>query len=93
MIYTPPDEFNKKIVWDFGMAMLIAISCIITPYYLAFPDAYTVFNYYFDNCSNIIFVTDLVMCFFTSYHDEDYKIIDDRKVRMITFEKYVGQYS
>lgn len=71
---------GMKVWWDLFLGVLIGLSCLLTPYYLAFPDLYGNFMVYFDNISNVCFILDLVISFFTSYHDDDYKLVDDLKV-------------
>ena len=86
----PDDRFRK--VWDAIIAMyetifilnisdrLIVITCMMTPYVLAFPEVYTREIMLFDNSMNLIFFIDVMICFFSAYHDEEYTIIDDHKV-------------
>lgn len=60
------------------------ISCIITPYNIAFssdengkePLQWRIINYTID----ILFAIDIVIIFNSCYYDEDFMIIEDRKI-------------
>ena len=55
--------------------------CVITPARIAFTDAddltWVVIGLLFD----LLFGIDLVLNFFMAYHDEEFNLIDERKVR------------
>ena len=52
----------------------------MTPLFLAFPDFYNLDMLIVDQTINGMFAIDIVFSFFTAYYDEEYLIIDDRKV-------------
>lgn len=63
------------------MVILVLLCvCIITPARLAFTDAddlnWVIVGLFFD----FLFAVDLVLNFFMAYHDEEFNLIDDRKV-------------
>ena len=59
--------------------MLLCV-CIITPARIAFTDTddldWIIVGIFFD----LLFTIDLVLNFFMAYHDEEFNLIDDRKV-------------
>ena len=62
----------------------IAISCATTPWYLAFPESYSHNALLFDTCLNLVFFADIVINFFTAYHDNEFRVIDDFGVIALT---------
>ena len=60
--------------------MVLLSVCIITPARLAFTDAddltWVIVGLFFD----VLFAVDLILNFFMAYHDEEFNLIDDRKV-------------
>lgn len=59
---------------------MILLTCILTPFYLAFPDTYSPGMNNFDYAMNIVFFIDIFINFNSAYNNENYKVIDDRKV-------------
>lgn len=55
------------------------MTCIITPYSLAFPDTYSSSLVTFDISLNFLFLVDIIINFLTAYHDE-LIVVDDHKV-------------
>ena len=57
--------------------------CVITPARIAFTEAddltWVIVGLLFD----LLFTIDLVLNFFMAYHDEEFNLIDDRKVRLL----------
>lgn len=76
LIY-PEDKY--KTWWDLFMTFILLLTCIMTPYIIAFlpkePLGIQIMNYIVDT----LFLIDIVVIFFTAYYDEDVKIIDNRK--------------
>ena len=62
--------------------MLLSV-CVITPARIAFTDAddltWVIVGLLFD----LLFTIDLVLNFFMAFHDEEFNLIDDRKVRLL----------
>ena len=58
------------------------LTCGFTPYYLAFPEKYTTPLMIFDSSMNILFLADIIINFLSAFHDSDYEVIDDFKVRV-----------
>lgn len=48
------------------------MTCVYTPYYLAFPDYTNNVSALLDDTMNIVFGIDLIIQFFSAYYDEDY---------------------
>ena len=80
-IILPDDPF--KALWDFTNILVLLSVCIITPARIAFTDAddltWMVVGFFFD----LLFAIDLILNFFMAYHDEEFNLIDDRKVRKL----------
>ena len=57
--------------------------CVITPARIAFTDSddltWVVVGLIFD----LLFAIDLVLNFFMAFHDEEFNLVDDRKVRYL----------
>jgi hypothetical protein len=56
------------------------VTCGMTPILMAFPELQTTEITYLDNSMNIVFGIDIILNFFTAYYDEDFIIVDDKKV-------------
>jgi hypothetical protein len=52
----------------------------LTPLFLAFPDFYNDPMLIVDQTFNAMFAVDILFSFITAYYDEEYHIVDDRKV-------------
>lgn len=67
-------------VWDMIQSMLLLITCILTPFNMAFSEdvqeiqAYMVFNYFID----FMFGLDMLVIFNTAIENEDQIIITNR---------------
>ena len=75
-------EDQKKIYWDLFITMVLLISCIITPWRIGFVDSkesepleWEIINYLIDS----LFLMDIIIIFFSAYHDDDFNIVEDRK--------------
>lgn len=81
MICYPEDKL--KDVWECIVSFTLLVMCMTTPIYIAFHDSdNTYFNTW--NMVNLIqdfiFGIDIIIHFMTSYYNEDFKLIDDRKI-------------
>jgi hypothetical protein len=76
-----PSNHFKSMVWDIAITLCLLVSCILTPFNIAFSDNldgilwYSTLNYLIDFC----FLIDIVINFNTAIIDEEFKVIDDRK--------------
>lgn len=76
-----PDSYFK-VGFDFLISILLMITCSLTPVYVAFPNTYTSNMMIIDNAMNIVFAIDIIINLFSAYYDEDFIIIDKKKVRL-----------
>ena len=77
-IFYPEDV--KKGYWDLWITLVLLISCLTTPFNIAFGDIiepveWVVFNWFTD----IMFLIDIFVIFNSAYHDSEFKIVEDRK--------------
>ena len=54
----------------------------MTPFSLAFPENYTKSLMLFDTAMNFFFLIDIILRFKTAFYDDDYNLIDDKKVNL-----------
>ena len=78
-----PDD-SLKGIWDILITILILFVCITAPWRLAFTDEDDLKWIIIGGIVDLIFLADLILNFFTAYHDEEYNLVDDRKVRKST---------
>lgn len=79
-------EDKLKNTWDLLMTLILLITCIETPYDIAFTDStisYTAFNSILD----LIFLMDIVMIFNSAFYTEDMDIVQDRWKIAISYAK------
>ena len=69
-----------KSLWDVVITILIVFVCITAPWRLAFTDEDDIPWTVVGACVDFFFLVDLVINFFTAYHDDEFNLIDDRKV-------------
>jgi hypothetical protein len=86
LMFYPEDE--NKANWDLLLTLLLIITCIMTPYRIAFegesvPKGQMIFN----NIIDLFFLFDIIFSFMTAYTDEDFITIDDRKTITIGYLK------
>ena len=67
-------------MWDFLITMLILFVCITAPWRLAFTDEDDLLWMLIGAVVDLFFLGDLIINFFTAYHDSEYNLVDDRKV-------------
>ena len=82
MIIMPENTF--KVFWDLLVTLLILFVCVTAPWRLAFTDEDDLAWMIVGGIVDSFFLVDLVISFFTAYHDEEYNFIDDRKVTRVT---------
>ena len=73
-------EDNYKVNWDLIITNILLISCMITPWRIAFgededPIEWKIINYTIDGC----FCIDIIVIFFSAYYDDEFIIVEDRK--------------
>ena len=78
----PEEAF--KVFWDIFITILILFVCVTAPWRLAFTDEDDLAWMIIGGIVDFFFLVDLVINFFTAYHDEEFNFIDDRKVTRVT---------
>lgn len=72
-------ENKYKSWWDLFMTLVLLVTCIATPYTIAFvsdePPALVITNGVID----ALFLMDMILMFVSVYYDDEMKLIDDRK--------------
>lgn len=78
-------------MWDIFVLLILITTTAIVPYRLAFideePFSWVITYYFFD----ITFLTDLILSFFTSYHD-DVKHVDVTSHKLIALNYVKGWF-
>ena len=72
-------EDKRKADWDLWVTLILIFTCLSTPYLISFEtesDAWAVVNYLIDSC----FLIDIIFNFNSAFQDDDFKIVEDRKV-------------
>ena len=60
---------------------LLMFTCCYTPWTLAFSDTMDqTSSTVLETCTDALFCIDIILIFFTSFYDDEYCLIDDRKV-------------
>jgi hypothetical protein len=81
----PLDEI--KGLWDIALVIVLVFSSLMSPYRLAFVEEddtkWKVINFVVD----LMFTIDIIVVFNTAYYDDDYKIVEERKIVAITYLK------
>eukprot|EP00347_Sterkiella_histriomuscorum_P023005 403336321 len=80
-IIYPENLYKQR--WDLFIALLLTATCCLTPYNLAFQsedEDETLKWTIIESVIDFFFFFDTIFNFFTSYYDDEYSLIDDRKV-------------
>lgn len=72
-MFYPENSF--KSFWDLFITIILLVSCITTPYFIAFENSSSWYEYIID----VLFLMDMIIVFNTAYYDENYEIVDSRK--------------
>lgn len=73
-------EDNLKINWEIFMTVILLFACLLTPYKISFiPDENVAWNRV-DLITDILFLIDIIVIFNTAYSDENFIMIEDRKL-------------
>lgn len=77
-LFYPEDSFKSH--WDLLISLILIASSTITPLHIAFagleePLGWQIFNYFID----VMFTLDIIIIFNAAYHDDEFKIVEDRK--------------
>lgn len=57
------------------------MTCLFTPYSMAFPESYNDKMFIFDLVMNSLFFVEICMSFVTAYYNQNFELVDDVKVR------------
>ena len=77
-IILPDDKF--KGMWDIVNMILILFVCVTAPARIAFTEEDNLAWMAIGLAIDSFFLIDLVLNFFTAYHDEEYNLVDSRRV-------------
>lgn len=76
-------EDQHKVSWDLFITMILMVSCVITPYNIAFasdngqePLGWSIVNYTID----ILFAFDIFVIFNSCFYDDEFQIVEDRVI-------------
>ena len=73
-------EDQKKVKWDLFITVVLLVSCMLTPYNIAFGDIIEPLEWTIINLSiDAFFFVDIVIIFNSAYYDEEFMIVEDRK--------------
>lgn len=71
-------ENDYKSIWDNMVTLLLIVTCVITPYRIAFEQNDTVGWIIANYSIDFLFLVDIILNFNTAFYDEDFAIIEDR---------------
>ena len=75
---------NKwKSHWDVVMTVLVIVTCVFTPYAMAFIQESSTEMTVFEQLMNLFFLVDMILVFYSAFLDSDYNTIDNHKVMLI----------
>jgi len=77
MLY-PEDKLKTN--WDLFITLILVFTCFVTPFKIAFLDNDSPAWMLTDNMVDIMFFLDILIIFNSPYYNEDFKLIDNRKV-------------
>lgn len=81
-LFEPDSVFKSN--WDLFISVVLIISCLITPYRMAFVDEEKLKEFdrwiYLVYSIDMLFLIDIIIIFNSSYYDEDYETVTDRKL-------------
>lgn len=75
LICYPEDDL--KGYWDLFISLVLIMTCSITPFMIAFYDETDASFTVFDMLTDIFFMIDIIVIFFSAYYDSDFNLIDN----------------
>ena len=75
-MFYPEDSFKAN--WDLWLTLLLIITCVLTPYRIAFEGESTTGRRIIDNAIDIFFLIDILFSINTALTDEDFQMSEDR---------------
>ena len=74
-------EDPGKVNWDLFITIILLISCITTPFRIAFGGIEDPLEWVIINATiDILFLIDIFVNFFSAYYDAEFQIVEDRKL-------------
>jgi hypothetical protein len=80
-IIYPDNKWKSQ--WDLIMTVLVIVTCIFTPYAMAFIKESSTEMTVFEQLMNLFFLVDMILVFYSAYLDSDFNTIDSHKVIII----------
>lgn len=84
-----PNDTIKIMGWDLIISVILLVTCMITPFNLAFQEEVEKIRWYMNvnYTIDILFGIDIVLNFLTAFQNELYEVVDDRKQIAIRYLK------
>ena len=73
-----PDEKNKE-AWDLFMTVILLITCVLTPYTIAFVPNEDITSRIVSGVIDVLFAIDMLVIFNSVYFDENMGLVTNRK--------------
>lgn len=73
-----PDEKNKE-AWDLFMTFILLITCVLTPYNIAFVPNEDITSWIVSCAIDVLFAIDMLVIFNSVYFDENMGLVTNRK--------------
>lgn len=74
-----PDEKNKE-AWDLFMTVILLVTCVLTPYNIAFVPIEDITSKIVSGAIDVLFAIDMIVIFNSVYFDENMGLITNRKL-------------
>jgi hypothetical protein len=81
----PDDPFKNA--WDLLVALLLIGTCLVLPYRIALVEKDNLTWTIVTNIADFFFLMDILVIFNTAFYDEDFNMIQSRKV---IFKSYIS---
>ena len=91
-IFYPEEKFRTN--WELFITLLLLFTCVVTPYRLGFEefDSEAGFNFktwdYINLLVDLLFGVDIVLNFFFAYYDQEFILIEDKRVSQNYFNDF-----
>jgi potassium voltage-gated channel Eag-related subfamily H protein 6/hyperpolarization activated cyclic nucleotide-gated potassium channel 2 len=77
-VFYPDDPYRSK--WELFITVILILTCFMTPFALGFVDGDSDRLLAVETIVDVVFLIDIVMNFKFAYWDQDYEIVDNRKI-------------
>lgn len=85
LMFYPEDEMKAN--WDLLLTLLLIVTCIATPFIISFYAQTSLKQKIFNWIIDIFFLIDIIFNFNTAFTNDDFIVIDDRKIISIEYLK------